>query len=301
MDFRKLYSLLSEDTLGRAYRGARTTDPGKRKQTYEFMKQAQSAAKNKKNATVMHMISADRFISKVGTDGYGRLRVPFEDAVSNILQGKAGEISVSVESAPWSLENTVVLIGETDDLLEYYEHDSFTKPTPVGKVPQNFENAGGAWDEGVVDSSKVKWHTVYVDDRVADMFPDEDPEQWFEQNYPRIEYCDDLDCIRQYTEEGSDRQMEEQDKNFTIRDWEYEMRPLFMTGMGRSYRDDIQPDLKPFQKPFGELQYEMALADEEGVSIAHLFEGFKSFREKLAPVLRKFGEELQPSDHEEHL
>ena len=197
----------------------------------------------------------------------------------------------------------MLLIGETADLLEYYDYDAYTQPTPNGKVPQNFENAGGSWDEGIVDSAKVKWHTVYVDERVQDMFTDGDPETWFEENYPRLEYCDDIDCVRSYTEQGSDRQQMEQDMTYAVRDFEYEMRPLFMDFSGRSYKPeaDMPPELLPFQKAYGELSYELAVADEEDISPAYLYPKFKEFRAQLAPVLQKLGKELQPSEHEEYL
>lgn len=290
-------NLFEDDTLGRAYRGAINSKTPK--QTYLAMKTAQAKAQSMGEVTVTHMILPERLIAKTGTDSRGNLRVTMEKALDRILSGKAGEISVSVESIPWKIHHTVLLIGNTKDLLEYYDYDAIT--SPHGKIPKILDTSNASnisWDEGIVDSAKVKWHTVYVDKSTEDMWS-EDPETWMEEHYPRIAFYDYVDGIRNYISRTS-RQQEEEGKNMIISDWNYEMHPIFMTSRYRgSYIPDIPQELVPFQKVFGELSAQLDEDFENGISPAYAFDKWKAFRDKLAPVLAKIGyDPLCASEHE---
>lgn len=158
--------IISEaDVLGRAYRMAKkSSELSNRgftaKEFYNYIKDAQQKAKDRlkhsKEAnspiTVFHMINYNR----IGRDSNKLI-----SAAEYLLSKKDEEISVSMDTQPWEVKDSIILVGTVKDLYEVYDADTYTKDSKE-RAPLDIRKAEQMdWDEVIINLKDVKWEYFY--------------------------------------------------------------------------------------------------------------------------------------------
>jgi hypothetical protein len=159
-------TIISEaDVLGRAYRMAKKSKESSRKefsatQFYNYIKTAQQKAKERlKNSkdrnvsiTVFHMINLNRLNGD---------KNKLIDAARYLLSKKDEEISVSMDTEPWEVRDSVVLVGTVKDLYEVYDSDTYTKDAKE-RHPLDIRSINQMdWDEVIINLKDVTWEYFY--------------------------------------------------------------------------------------------------------------------------------------------
>ena len=159
--------ILSEaDVLGRAYRMAKKSkesSPEKKytaTEFYNYIKTAQQKAKERLKhskdrnipITVFHMINLNRLDHN---------KNKLIDAVQYLLSKKDEEISVSMDTEPWEVRDSIILVGTVKDLYEVYDSDTYTKDSKE-RHPLDIRNINEMdWDEVIINLKDVTWEYFY--------------------------------------------------------------------------------------------------------------------------------------------
>jgi hypothetical protein len=81
--------------------------------------------------------------------------------INYLLSKKDEEISVSMDTQPWEIKDSIVLVGTVSDLLEVYDTDTYTTDSKE-RYPQDIRELGShAWDEVIINLKNVKWEQFY--------------------------------------------------------------------------------------------------------------------------------------------
>jgi hypothetical protein len=157
-------NILNEaDTLGRAYRLTRKSVSNKRftpNEFYNYIKAAQNRAKDilkssgesKTPVTIFHMINYHRL---------DRDKDKLMSAANYLLSKKDEEISVSFETQPWDIRDSIILVGVAKDIYEHYKTDTNTAESKE-RYPKDIRpDDAYDWDEAIVNLRDVKWEYFY--------------------------------------------------------------------------------------------------------------------------------------------
>jgi hypothetical protein len=153
------------DTIGRAYRMAKKGSESSNKgftarEFYNYIKDAQQKARERlkhskeKNSpiTVFHMINYNRL---------GRDKDKLISAAQYLLSKKDEEISVSMDTQPWEVRDSIILVGNVKDLYEVYDADTYTKDSKE-RFPLDIRKAEQMdWDEVIINLRDVDWEYFY--------------------------------------------------------------------------------------------------------------------------------------------
>lgn len=208
--------LKEADILGRAYRMARksvgvnnqyTTKKYTVKEFYNYIKDAQKKAKEvlktsrdrNRPITIFHMVNYDRL---------DRNPNRLLDAIKYLLSKKDEEISVSMDSQPWEIQNSIVLVGTVSDLLEVYDSDTYTTDSKE-RYPQDIRELGSHdWDEVIINLTDVKWESFYDNihnEKAVDLLKNAD----LSQIYSHDELMGHFDSPRALQQEEFDEKYKE--------------------------------------------------------------------------------------------
>lgn len=171
MNFKQFYNLLNEaDLLGRAFRLTKKyKDQGRKenasaKDAYNYIKTAQQKAIDKLNQegeiTVFHMINANRLLDS----NYNNKGEALIQTIKYLTSKKDEEISVSIESPVWTMNDSIILIGTVSDVLEFYDVDTYTADSK-DRFPMSVTRKKGdlRWDEAIVNLRDIKWTAYFAD------------------------------------------------------------------------------------------------------------------------------------------
>ena len=171
MNFKNFYNLIYEaDLLGRAFRLTKKYKEGGRKENatakdaYNYIKTAQQKAIDKLNQegeiTVFHMINAYR----LQDSNYNNRGEALIKTIKYLTSKKDEEISVSIESPVWTMNDSIILIGTVSDILEFYDVDTYTADSK-DRFPMSVTRKKGdlRWDEAIVNLRDVKWTAYFAD------------------------------------------------------------------------------------------------------------------------------------------
>ena len=199
------------DVLGRAYRMAKkasgTTKQYSAKEFYNYIKTAQNKAKQilktskdrNKPITVFHMIN------------YGRLdrnKVNLIDAIKYLFSKKDEEISVSMDTQPWEIRDSIVLVGTVNDLYEVYDVDTYTQDSKE-RFPKDIRNIGELdWDEVIINLKDVKWESFY------DNINDEQANDLLRKEYDMTQIYSHEDLLSQFEDSPRVQKQTELDEKY---------------------------------------------------------------------------------------
>lgn len=170
MNFKHFYNLLNEaDLLGRAFRLTKKyKDRGRKekasaKDAYQYIKNAQQKAKEKLEkdgeVQIFHMIHAYR----LPDSNYNNRGESLIKTIKYLTSKTDEEISVSIESPVWTMNDSIILIGTASDILEFYDVDTYTTDSK-DRFPMEVTRKKGdlKWDEAIVNLKDVKWEAYYA-------------------------------------------------------------------------------------------------------------------------------------------
>jgi hypothetical protein len=171
MKFKEFYNLLSEaDLLGRAFRLTKKYKERGRKENasakdaYYYIKNAQQKAIQKLEkdgeVTIFHMINAYR----LPDSNYNNIGDSLIKTIKYLTSKADQEISVSIESPVWTMNDSIILVGTVNDILEFYDVDTYTTDSK-DRFPMEVTRKKGdlRWDEAIVNLKDVKWEAYYAD------------------------------------------------------------------------------------------------------------------------------------------
>jgi hypothetical protein len=170
MNFKEFYNLLNEaDLLGRAFRLTKKYKDQNRKENvsakdaYHYIKNAQQKAIQKLEKdgeiTIFHMINAYR----LSDSNYNNRGDSLIKTIKYLTSKIDEEISVSIESPVWTMNDSIILIGTASDVLEFYDVDTYTADSK-DRFPMSVTRKKGdlKWDEAIVNLKDVKWEAYYA-------------------------------------------------------------------------------------------------------------------------------------------
>lgn len=197
--------IISEaDVLGRAYRMAKKSKESSSEgftatQFYNYIKTAQQKAKERlKNSkdrnvpiTVFHMINLNRL-------NYDKNKII--NAAQYLLSKRDEEISVSMDTEPWEVRDSVILVGTVKDLYEVYDSDTYTKDAKE-RHPLDIRSINQMdWDEVIINLKDVTWEYFYDtthNEQVVDFLKSKDVSQIYDYEDLTGHFSDSPRVIKQ--------------------------------------------------------------------------------------------------------